>query len=275
MTLNIQQTIRNLNRAAPTYNQSSVLQQAIAKQLLERLAWIHLNPEIIIDIQAATGFFAQALAERYLNTQVIAFDLSPRLLDYIDQLPAIVADPRSLPLIDQRVDLVCTVLLPWYLNHRALFSEAQRVLRSDGLFFFATLGPDTCYELRRSWAAVDDSPPMHQFVDMHELGDHLLQAGFHDPVVDSSYITLTYRTIKGLFNDLKGCGAQYTGMKRRLQLTGKQRFQSLTEAYQQYQTDDQLLPATFEIIFGHAWCLEKQSPRSQEIAIPLSQIQLE
>ena len=72
----------------------------------------------------------------------------------------------------------------------ALFARWQRALAVDGFVMFSCLGPGTLRELRALYGRLGWPPPTPDFVDMHDLGDMLVQAGFADPVMDQETLTL-------------------------------------------------------------------------------------
>jgi malonyl-CoA O-methyltransferase len=86
---------------------------------------------------------------------------------------------------------------------------------------------------------------------MHEVGDLLLQNGFQAPVMEMEKLTLTYQTVIDLLKDLKAIGAQSV-RRRAKSLTGKTKFQLMIKLYETYRQDGKI-PATYEIIYGHAW----------------------
>jgi len=120
------------------------------------------------------------------------------------------------------------------------------VLAPDGLVLFSTLGPDTLKELRAAAGATR----VHQFIDMHDLGDMLVAAGFAAPVMDMEYLTFTYRDARQLLDDLRASGQTNARADRPRGLAGKG-FLKQTLFKMQNQ-------ATFEVVYGHAW---KGAPR--------------
>jgi malonyl-CoA O-methyltransferase len=57
----------------------------------------------------------------------------------------------------------------------------------------------------------------------------------------------------GLMKDLKAIGASNVDSKRSKGMFGKAKFEKLKTAYDEFKWDDGLLPATYEIVYGHAW----------------------
>ncbi len=70
-------------------------------------------------------------------------------------------------------------------------------------------------------------------------------------------ITLTYPDLPALLAELRAAGARCAMRDRRRGLAGRSLLQGL-QAYYEGLRQDGRLPATFEIIYGHAW---KPEPR--------------
>jgi malonyl-CoA O-methyltransferase len=184
----------------------------------------------------------------------------------------ICADAESLPLADNSVDFIFSNLtLQWCGDLDTTFQEFKRILRPNGLLMFSTFGPDTLKELRASWCAAEgnENPVSHvnPFLDMHDIGDALLRSGLADPVMDVENFTLTYKDAYQLMRELKAIGAHTVADGRRQGLTGKARLKAMLDAYEGFRRDD-LLPATYEVVYGHAWCGEER----QEVHVPLSNL---
>jgi malonyl-CoA O-methyltransferase len=128
---------------------------------------------------------------------------------------------------------------------------------------FTTFGPDTLRELRAAWHAADEAPHVHGFIDMHDIGDMLVHAGFADPVMDMETFTLTYPDVMEVMRDIKRLGAHNVAATRTRGLTGKARFARFRAAYEA-QARDGRIPATYEAIYGHAWAPESGQSLSRD-----------
>jgi malonyl-CoA O-methyltransferase len=135
----------------------------------------------------------------------------------------------------------------------------HRVLAIDGLLMFSTLGPDTLRELRDALPS-GSGERVHRFIDMHDLGDCLLNAGFAEPVMDMEAISLTYTDLDALLHELEQAGATNASIARPRGLTGKSSWQRARANYEHLRTEGRL-PVTFEIVYGHAW---KAAPKKLE-----------
>jgi malonyl-CoA O-methyltransferase len=250
---------RSFDRAAASYDAAAVLQAEVRGPLLARLDLTRLEPRVVLDVGAATGQGARALKQRYPGAHVIAVDSSAGMLRmagrrraWLRPFSLLCADAVRLPLADASVDVAFSnLLLPWC-DPDALFAELRRVLAPRGLLTLTGLGPDTLKELRDAWASVDGHVHVVQFIDMHDVGDALVRAGFAAPVLDVERYTLRYSDVRGLAADLKATGARNGAAARLKGLTSPRKFVALQRAYESYR-DDGRLPATFEVVFAHAW----------------------
>ena len=250
---------RSFDRAAATYDAAAVLHAEVRASLLARLDLMALAPRITLDAGAGTGLAARALKRRYPKSLVIALDFSQPMLQaagrqqtWLRRFARVCADAARLPLADGSVDLILSNLMLQWCQPDAVFAEFRRVLAPQGLFCFTTLGPDTLRELRSAWAKVDSRTHVNQFIDMHDLGDALVRAGLASPVLDVERYTLTYLDLKRVAADLKATGAHNSTLGRARGLTGRRQFGQLQAAYETFRRDGRL-PATYEVVFGHAW----------------------
>lgn len=264
---------RAFERAAPTYDAAAVLQHEVCRRMDERLDLIKLQPGVVLDAGSGTGNALAALRARYPRARVLALDLALTMLQrgrarlpwWKSLLPSwqppaapVCGDIEALPLASGSVDLVWSNLaLQWMNDPGKAFAECHRVLAPGGLLMFSTFGPDTLKELRAAFSSVDRHTHVSRFIDLHDIGDILVQRGYADPVMDMEPFTLTYADVRALMRDLKAIGAHNVTRERAPGLTGKSRLAAVTTAYEAMRRDG-ALPATFEVVYGHAW---KPQPR--------------
>lgn len=256
---------RAFDRAAETYQQFAVLQTEVCNRLLEKLEIVKISPQVILDAGTGTGAAIPALFARYKKAHVVTLDLSENMLlkasqhgSFLRSPQAVCGDIERLPFADNSFDLVFSSLsMQWCNDLNAALVEAKRVLKPGGLYVFTTFGPDTLKELRYSWSKVDEVNHVNMFVDMHDIGDALLQDGFAEPVMEAEVLTVTYDSVDGLMHDLKAIGANVTASTSQAEhaakgLGGKSMLQTVRQSYEKYRQGN-LLPATYEVIYGHAW----------------------
>lgn len=270
---------RAFESAAETYDAAAQLQYEIGDRLIERMDFIRLQPRRILDLGAGTGHFSAALLQRYRRADVIALDIAYGMLAQAHRRgswrrrPACVcADGERLPFADDSFDFIFSnLMLQWCADLAAAFGELRRVLRPGGLLMFTTFGPDTLHELRASWEAVDGYTHVNRFIDLHDIGDSLVHTRWAEPVMDSERITVTYRALERLMADLKQIGAHNVTQGRARGLTGRRRWQAFAAAYERFRRDG-VLPASYEVVYGHAWSpVNKHAAGAAEV--PLASLQ--
>ena len=251
---------RSFESAAAAYDQAAALQQEVGQRLLQRLDLVKIQPDRILDLGSGTGQCIPDLLARYKKAQVVALDIALPMLwrarkrgRWLRKPGCVCADAERLPFADSSFDLVFSnLMLQWCVELEVVFTELQRVLRPGGLLLFTSFGPDTLHELRGSWQQVDGYSHVNAFADMHDVGDALLRTRFADPVMDVERLTVTYADVWKLMRELKQIGAHNVTAGRPRGLTGKARMQRLVGAYEHYRSQG-VLPASYEIVNGHAW----------------------
>ena len=275
---------RAFDKAASDYDRYAVLQRAVADHLLETLELFTIKPGIVVDLGAGTGYCTNPLRSRFPKSKLILCDISLQMLRvaksksrYWRRAPRYVnADINELPFADNSVDVLFSSLaFQWCRDLDKLFAECKRSLKPDGLMIFSSLGPDTLRELRSSFAAADNTPHVHDFIDMHDVGDALVRAGFTAPVLQTDRITMTYDTMMEVMRDLRGIGAVNQSQQRRRSLSSRQVF-NLAQAHYESYREQGLLPATYEVVYAHAFSPTPHDPAqdgSQVASFPLHQLQ--
>jgi malonyl-CoA O-methyltransferase len=270
---------RAFERAAADYDAAAVLQREIAGRMLERLDYVRLEPTTVLDLGAGTGYALNDLLRRYRKARIIALDFALDMLriarrrgSLLRRPRCLCADAESLPLAGASVDLIFSnATLQWCNEPEETFRGMLRVLKPGGLLMFTTFGPDTLKELRESWAAADGFSHVSPFLDMHDLGDALVRAGFAEPVMDAERLTLTYQSVRALMKDLKLLGTRNATLERPRGLTGKARLRAMEQTYELLRVDGRL-PASYEVVYGHAWAPLQRPTADGAVAIPLSAI---
>ena len=274
-----QQRVRQaFDKAVDSYDEAAVLQKEVCKRLLEKLDVVCLSPEWILDAGTGTGEAVKPLQKKYKKAEVVLLDLSEAMLKKAVKQGMLFRKPHqvcgnieSLPFADQSFDLLFSNLaMQWCNDLGATLMEFKRVLKPGALLQFSTFGPDTLKELRSSWQKVDSAVHVNNFIDMHDIGDALLQSGFAEPVMESEIITVNYKEVDTLMQDLRDIGANVTANGHRQGLLTRNMLKKLHEAYEVHRQDG-VLPASYEIIYGHAWVgeLDNQSVcRDIEVTFP-------
>jgi malonyl-CoA O-methyltransferase len=269
---------RSFSRAALTYDDAAVLQREVGMRMAQRLDVVRLDPGALLDAGSGTGTALADLALRFPNARRYALDVALPMLAAarlrngaavsgwgrfaslvgigVRQAAApdyVCADLQKLPFAAASFDLVWSNLaLQWVNDLPHALAEMSRVLRVGGLLSFTTLGPDTLKEIRTSFAGIDRHTPVNRFIDMHDVGDMLVHAGFADPVTDMEHLTLTYGDAGAMMRELKALGASNMTVGRPRGLMGRERWRRFRDVLERTRRNGRI-PATFEVIYGHAW----------------------
>jgi malonyl-CoA O-methyltransferase len=264
---------RWFERAAGTAAGDAVAAE-VEGRMAARLEYVRLEPRRIVNLGCGAAARLGALRSRYPSAEILLADWAlPALLRARAGRPLVArvrslvgarrdhflcADLSALPIRTASCGLAWSNLaLAWSADPGATLAEWHRVLEVGGLLMFSSYGPDTLKELRAAFAAADAAPHVHPFADMHDLGDALVRAGFADPVVDMEMLTVAYERVEALLGDLRASGQRNAHAARRRGLTGRRAWQRMSAAYTALARDGRA-PATFEIVYGHAW---KAAPR--------------
>ena len=256
----------SFDAAADQYDQYAELQRAITDRLFEAFECLRVNPENILDLGSGTGYGSRLLNKFFNKAHVYQIDLSRLMIKksrekepwFFSRNHFLCADAKQLPLPDNYFDAIfSSLMLQWCDDLDEVFREVRRVLKPGGLFLFSTFGPDSLKELRECWRMADEQVHVNVFVDMHDIGDSLIRHGLDSPVLNVEHLVVTYDECKRLMHELKNIGAKNINQGRRKTLTGKNRFTKMIKHYEQYRTGNKL-PATYEVIYGHAWRSETE-----------------
>jgi malonyl-CoA O-methyltransferase len=251
------------------------LHDTIAQRMVERIDCFRTSPASWLHVEPMLGGLAghRLLRQRLPQARVVVYSHN--------MAAALRATQESLTrwylpwtwgrsFRPARADAQQPVALVWANMLLHLTPEPQALMRlwlqhlqPEGFVLFSCLGPDSLRELRQVHAQMGWPPPHHDFTDMHDWGDMLVQVGFAEPVMDMERITLTYSHATALLDDLRSMGRNLSTQRTaHLQgRAGRERWLAAVEAH--LPRDDQgRLTLTLEIIHGHA---AKAPPR-----VPLS-----
>ncbi len=226
------------------------LMQPIRRELEERarLARPSLESILVIDFEPGCFEFPEAGQIEYSSL----FESGP--VSRRSAFPVI-----ALPGTGASFDCVVSNLQGTWFEFEPFIRQVKRVLKPGGIFCFSAFGPDTLAEMVHAWKKADSRPHVHPFIDMHHLGDTLLQAGFEKPIVDADWMQVEYADCMTVISDLRSEGFVNLHTGRRKSLTGKQRFRQFESHLAKRTKNGEKVMITFEIIYGYA-----QKPRLPE-----------
>jgi malonyl-CoA O-methyltransferase len=248
------------------------LHEEVASRMVERLHWINLQPEAWTCFLPIAGEFISdnAIKNIAINSHIGSKWQLANLFKGKTKIKY--ASPA-----DGKVDMLwANMHLHNALDPQALIKQWHTALATDGFLMFSCLGPDTLRELRGMYELLGWPPPSHQFTDMHDWGDMLIQAGFAEPVMDMERIVLTYETPQKLLQDLRELGRNLHP-DRFTALRGKAWKAKLDDALVEHLADPAeggRLKLTFEVIYGHAMKPKPRVKLSEHSAVSLQDMRV-
>ncbi|NND64962.1 MAG: methyltransferase domain-containing protein [Gammaproteobacteria bacterium] len=264
--------VRNaFGNTAERYASAAVLLKDAGDELHERLLCLYpadsqstkktARKTTIVDAACAIGNSSRRLGASYTNAQVISIDSSPEMLRHLSSLKQsssirpVGGNIAQLPLADDSVNIIfCHLGLSWCGESLTdVLQEFQRVLKRDGLFVFTVLGPNTFNELRHAWVSLQWPSLKTPLIELHDIGNLLLHGGWREPVLDRSQFQVTYQKSEDLFRDLDDLGWFSLMSEVKLPEIGAEKRRQFDNAYRQHCSQDDLLTASFEMIFGCTW----------------------
>jgi malonyl-CoA O-methyltransferase len=249
--------------------------------MADRLPVIRQRPDTVIDWASALGASRQLLAGTYPKARLIAVERDAASRDATAQAlllpwwsprrwaaPAVEAVTES-ALAAHGAQLVwANMMLHGEADPQAVMSRWHRALAVDGFLMFSTLGPGTLEGLQALYLRQGWPRPFAAFVDMHDLGDMLVHAGFADPVMDQEQITLTWPSAEAVLEELRGLGGNVDPLRHPGLRTPRWRAR-LLDALAGTVDASGRIALTFEVVYGHAF---KPAPRPRlagHTAVPL------
>jgi malonyl-CoA O-methyltransferase len=257
---------KNIIWSPVEYAEAAVIAREASEEMLTRLDWMTIKPKVILDMGCGIGESSLSLRQRYPQSTVLACDLSMSMIQYAKQhssrIDCVCAEGESLPLRDQSVDLIfANFFLPWQSDVKTILREWLRVLSPNGLLLVSALGLDTL----REWRDVLRQEHTPVWVDMHDIGDALLQAGFSDPVLDVHHCQVTYRDKKRLVGELVTSGMWFPGDEKEIE-----------QVKQSSMISEEVYSLTYEVIHAHAFRPEVKDEYAPEedgiVKIPLAHL---
>jgi malonyl-CoA O-methyltransferase len=271
---------KSFNKSAIGYEALAKVQQEIGSRLFERLQYLKINPQRILDLGCGPGFFSYELKKRYPKAQVFGLDLAYGMLHQAKKKQSwrrswslVAADMNHMPFADASFDLIfANQVIHWGGPLAQVFRELNRIMSVHGCLMFSTLGPDTFKELKSAWTGANQYAHVNEFPDMHDVGDCLMSEHFLDPVMDMELLSIHYETLSQLVKSLKSQGVRNIHQERNQGLTGKSSWQQFEKNYALMQINEKY-PLSYEVVYGHAWKGEQRRTEGGiETMIPVSQI---
>lgn len=252
------QALTRVRRRLAAAAEAPWLHGEVARRMAERLPVIKLRPARVIDWWPAGGAGARLLRAAYPQALQLAVQpddvpapAPPARPWWSPRRRAAAAPVRAAELPAAAGEMLWANMgLHWCADPQAEMRRWFEVLAVDGFLMFSTVGPGTLESLRALYAAEGWPSPHAPFVDMHDLGDMLVAAGFADPVMDQETLTLNWPDAATLLAELRALGANADPRRHPGLRTPRWR-EALLQRLQPLPTQRPALP--FEIVYGHAF----------------------
>jgi malonyl-CoA O-methyltransferase len=228
------------------------LHREVARRLGERLGIVRRQPKTVLQWSGWLGAGAEPLRAAYPAARLNGVEPAPmpaRARAWWRRGSAPLADDAPWPQADL---LWSNMALHGVRDPAALLLRWRKALAPDGFLMFSTLGPGSLPELRALYRELRFGAPAAEFVDMHDLGDMLVQAGFAGPVMDQEPLRLAWATPEAALAELRLLGGnahpgRFAGLR-----TPRWR-QRLLAALAERAGADGRIGISFEIVYGHAF----------------------
>ena len=254
--------LRRLARAP----QAPWLHAEVARRMADKLQLIVLKPERLIDWWSVLGAGAGLLEQAYPQAQRLAVEPDAAWAQRAresNQKPwwslRRWAGGGGTVVVEQSGDITAGAQLVWanmmlhaVLDPPALIARWHALLSVDGFVMFSCLGPGTLRELRALYERCGWPAPTPGYVDMHDLGDMLVQAGFADPVMDQETLTLQWDSPAALLAELRSLGGN-TAPDRIKGLRTPRWRRALEHELGALAGADGKIGLSFEVAYGHAF----------------------
>lgn len=206
---------QSFSRAALTYDTYADVQPEVATCLMARLN--DREYQKILEVGCGTGSYTLMLAQKFVNSHILAVDISPvmvaeariKLARYSmvrlekangEYLPAFISGPFDL--------ITASGSLQWFENLERTIQQYCRILSPYGSILFALFGPDTLFELNKTLRYVLDNKvclPVNSFPEETTLRNFLSRA-FNEWDVKELSLSRTYPDLLSLLRSLKHTG---------------------------------------------------------------------
>ena len=247
--------------------------------MAERLPVIRLQPAVVLDWWSHTGGSLDVLAAAYPRSRRLAVEaVAPLVREPAPWWSPRRWSPRDEPAQAETAVAAGSAQLVWanmmlhgVVDPQAVMAQWHRALAVDGFLMFSTLGPGSLERLRGLYRQFGWPEPFAPFVDMHDLGDMLVHAGFADPVMDQELVTLTWPDPAALLAELRTWGGNVEPRRHAALRTPRWR-QRLQDALATLAGSDGRPALQVELVFGHAFRPPPRPRLAAETTVPLADL---
>ncbi|KQT32227.1 methyltransferase type 11 [Sphingomonas sp. Leaf412] len=246
---------RQRDRAAIRFADHDFLRAAMLDGIVDRLGLVTRDFADVLDLGCFDGAFAAAPGARVAR-------VDPGFA-FARGVGGIQADEDRLPFADSSFDLVVAAgTLDQVGDLPGALTLIRRALRPDGLFLGAFTGGATLATLRTVLREAEPDRAVarsHPQVDVRSAGDLLVRAGFALPVADVETLTVRYRDMARLLDDLRHAGAANVLTERHA--VSRATLAAAAAGFAARADADGRVSERFDIVFLTGWAPSPDQPR--------------
>jgi len=242
-------------KAAAHYDAQAELQSLIRTDALALAAQHWPQNAHILDIGCGTGAMASQARNQGLNIEITGVDIAFGMCEIAQKhLPTANASADSLPFKDQCFDgAFSSLMLQWAPNPLACLREIARVTKPRGRCVITSFTKGTLRELEETFATLDTTPHVNNFLEPSQLSALAAHAGFALLHAEEETITEYYSDVTSLMRAIKAIGAANKLATRSKGLMTPSRLRTLEARYREHfgskkKSKNKGLPATWNAI---------------------------
>jgi len=203
---------RRFSRSAGRYDLFSGLHREIADKLFAQVIQ-GTAPSVLLDVGCGTGYLTGMLKCHFPQSQVIGLDFAQGMLkeahSKYNNIFWVLADGNDLPFVDGCFDLVVSNLAyQWAGALSCAFTQARRVLLTDGILACTLFGYHTCRELFQSLnEAHAKDLQFTRLPNEARVTEALALSGFREIKLCKEQFKVEFKDLQELMGWIKSIGA--------------------------------------------------------------------
>jgi len=253
---------KEFSRASVNYDKNALLQKEIAGELFDRI----ILPDYdfsVLDIGSGTGYLIERFQKVGFINEIYAVDIAFGMLDVARKKNLKVnlfqSDANNLPFKDNTFELVVSNLAyQWVSDLSLAFTEARRVLKENGEFYFTIFTENTLKELREvisEYLKVDikEINAVGYLPKSQDVWKRLEENKLIITKTDLKNVKQYYSSLLELLYGLKDIGAnKYWSQSLYKGLSSRGFIENISKIYEKSFKRDGKISATFEVMFVEA-----------------------
>lgn len=242
----------SFNRAAKSYDKSATVQKIIADDLLNITKKHIPQAKNILELGSGTGYLSKLLAQHYPDSQLLISDCAERMLNISNQSlnrQHIACYSEQLPTASKSQNLVISSLMLQWCDHIKSFNEINRVIKDDGEFILATLGPNTLQALSQCYQQAHKIDHINPLPKLEYLQQHLEKLNLSQLKYIKKNYSIPYTSHYKLIYAISKIGSLYNHLRTQNGLITRSFFKRLDQTYQQLFPTHKHIMASYEVFF--------------------------